>query len=334
MLGGVTTTGTSGSIGPIRLPEAGSKQSGYFTFGDELLGKYQWPYFAVVGREAGLSFLLTAGIHAAEYTGTLAALRLGQLLDPAHVKGTIVILPLLNRPGFFERSVYVNPEDGENLNRAFPGNPMGKWSERFAHHVLNNLVTHFDRAMDLHAGDMVEDLEPFLGFLKTGNAEIDKASQEMIEAYTGTRWVTHVVPGGERAGMLYGAAAQNGVPAILAESGGRGLPIQADVDRHVAGVLNIWRTLGLLTDQPPQPPSPKRSIAANNWLRSQHEGIFLCEVKPGDNVTKGQRLGQLVDLLGNPLETITAPETGVILFTVTSPAIKKDGLLLAVGVPD
>ena len=33
------------------------------------------------------------------------------------------------------------------------------------------------------------------------------------------------------------------------------------------------------------------------------------------------------------LATIQAPDAGVILFTVTSPAIKKEGLLLAVGVP-
>src|SRR5579859_615918 len=247
----------SAHIGPIPLPEPGNAASGSFTFDDPLLARYQWPYFAVVGREPGLKFLLTAGIHAAEYTGTLAALRLAKHLKPEHVKGTIVVIPLLNRPGFFERSVYVNPEDGENLNRAFPGRADGKWSERFAHHLLNDVVTSVDRAMDLHAGDMVEDLEPFLGYLQTGDAEIDAKSQQMIEAYTGTQWVTHVLPGGERAGMLYGAAAQNGVPAILAESGGRGLPLEADIDRHVQGVLNIWRTLGILADQPPQPSSPK-----------------------------------------------------------------------------
>src|SRR3984893_13486490 len=199
-------------IGPIELPEAGARQSGYFTFEDALLGKYQWPYFAVVGRAPGLSFLLTAGIHAAEYTGTLAALRLMGHLQPEHVRGTIVIIPLLNRPGFFERSVYVNPEDGQNLNRAFPGRADGTWSERFAHHLLNDIVVHVDRAMDLHAGDMIEDLEPFLGYLATGNADVDSKSREMIDAHGGARWVTCMMPSSERAGMLYGAAAQAGVP--------------------------------------------------------------------------------------------------------------------------
>ncbi|HEY1295042.1 MAG TPA: succinylglutamate desuccinylase/aspartoacylase family protein [Chloroflexota bacterium] len=322
------------SLGPIPLPEPGTKSSGYFTFDDELLGKYQWPYFAAVGREAGLTFLLTAGIHAAEYTGTLAAVRLGQALDAAHVKGAIVIIPLLNRPGFFERSIYVNPEDNQNLNRAFPGSATGTWSERFAHHLLNDVVVKVDRTMDLHAGDMIEGLEPFLGYYQTGNEAVDARSLEMIKAHGGMRWVTHVLPGGERAGMLYGAAAQNGVPAILAESGGCGLPIEQDVQRHVDGVLNIWRTLGLLNDVSAATVRPPRSIAANNWLRSEHEGIFLCRVSPGEMVERGQTLGEMVDLLGNHLATIQAPAAGVILFTVTSPAIKKDGLLLAVGVPD
>ena len=321
-------------LGPIPLPEPGRKHSGYFTFDDPLLGKYQWPYFGIVGREPGLTFLLTAGIHAAEYTGTLAALRLARQVRPEHVRGTIVIIPLLNRPGFFERSVYVNPEDGQNLNRAFPGKPDGIWSERFAHHLMKDVVLHVDRAMDLHAGDMVEDLEPFLGYLATGDAEVDRKSREMIDAYTGARWVTCVLPGGERAGMLYGAAAQHGVPAILAESGGRGLPLEPDIRRHVDGVLNIWRSLGLLTDQPPVRTPPPRMIARNEWLRSEHEGIFVCRVAPGDQVVEGQTLGELVDLLGNHLADVTAPGSGVILFTVTSPAIKQDGLLLAVGVPE
>jgi predicted deacylase len=322
------------SIGPITLPDAGSKQSGYFTFDDAQLGKYQWPYFAVVGREPGLSFLLTAGIHAAEYTGTLAALRLASHLQPEHVRGTIVIIPLLNRPGFFERSVYTNPEDGQNLNRAFPGRADGSWSERFAHHLLNNVVAHVDRAMDLHAGDMIEDLEPFLGYLATGNPEIDDKSRQMIDAYVGARWVISMFPGGERAGMLYGAAAQAGVPAILAESGGRGLALEPDIQRHVDGVLNIWRSLGLLTDAPPVAVTPPRMLARNEWLRSPHEGIFLCRVQPGDNVAEGQVLGEMVDLLGNRLADVKSPADGLILFTVTSPAIKKDGLLLAVGVPE
>jgi uncharacterized protein len=320
-------------LGPIEVPAAGSKKAGYFSFDDPLLGRYQWPYFAAVGAQEGPRFLLTAGIHAAEYTGTLAAIQLGRELSAEHVRGTIVILPLLNVPGFFERSVYVNPEDGKNLNRAFPGRADGTWSERFAYHLLHDVVLGFDHDMDLHAGDMIEDLEPFVGFFETGNAEVDRESRHIVDAYGGVRWATRAVERGDRAGMLYAAAARHGVPAMLAESGRNGIVEEAAIRRHVEGVRNVWRTVGVLADRPPLSVPPPHVLQRNEWLRSEYEGIFLCRVRPGEGVKTNQLLGEMVDLLGNPLAEVRSPDDGVILFTVTSPAIKKDGLLLAVGVP-
>src|SRR5712691_6157027 len=323
----------AGSIGPIPLPEKGSKASGYFTFDDAQLnlGKYEWPYFAAVGAEDGPTFLLTAGIHAAEYTGILAAIRLGHDLQPRDVKGTIVVIPLLNRPGFFERCIYVNPEDGENLNRIFPGRPDGSWSERFAHHLLNDIVVKCDYALDLHAGDMIEDLEPFVIFSQTGNTEVDARTRRMIDSY-GVRWATRSIPTGERPGMLYAAAAERGGAAMIAGSGRCGLVEEDAVQRNVDGVRNSWRTLGILTDAPASRVEPPRMLNRFEWLRSEHEGIFDCRVRVNDAVQMGQSLGQMIDLLGNPLAQVTSPADGVVLFTVTSPAIKQGGLLLGVGV--
>jgi predicted deacylase len=320
------------SLGPVPLPSAGHKTSGYFTFDDPQLGKYQWPYFAVVGAEPGKTFVLTAGIHAAEYTGILAALRLGRRLQPEHVHGTIVVIPLLNRPGFYERCIYVNPEDGDNLNRVFPGSPDGPWSERFAHHLLNDVVVRADYAMDLHAGDMIEDLEPFVIFSQTGNAEVDARTRRMVDSY-GVRWATCAVPTGERPGMLYAAAAERGIPALIAESGRCGLVEEDAIARHVDGVRNIWRTLGVLADAPPRPVEPPRVLQRFEWLRSEHEGIFDCQAHVNDAVEPGQVLGRMLDLVGEPLGEVRSPAAGVVLFTVTSPAIKRGGLLLGVGVP-
>ena len=109
-------------IGPIDIPEKGTRASGSFTFpGDAGLEKYRWPFISIAGAAAGPTVVITAGIHAAEYTGIEAAMRLGRALDPKRVRGTIVIIPLLNRPGFYERSIYTNPEDNDNLNRLFCG---------------------------------------------------------------------------------------------------------------------------------------------------------------------------------------------------------------------
>ena len=318
------------SIGPIALPGPGSRASGSFTFaGDDGLAKYRWPCFALRGPTAGPTVLLTGGVHAAEYTGIEAALRLGRSLDPRAVRGTLLVLPLLNRPGFFERSIYTNPEDGDNLNRVFPGNPAGTWSERFAHRLMTEIVRRCDHAIDLHAGDLVEDLVPFVIYRTTGDAALDERIRSMVDAY-GAPWAVSSSPTGERPGSLYAAAAAAGVASMLAESGGRGLLREADVERHVRGVTNVLRAIGALAGEP-EAIAPPHRLKSFDWLRSPVEGIFHPRVGVGQRVAAGEPLGDMVDLLGEPLETIAAPVGGIVLFILTSPAIKRDGLLLAIG---
>src|SRR5438094_4946652 len=312
------------------MPAAGERATGRFTFaGDAGLARYEWPYIAFAGASRGPTFLVTAGIHAAEYTGSEAAIRLGRSLDPREVRGTIVIIPLLNRPGFYERSIYVNPEDNDNLNRLFPGDAKGTWGQRFAHHLLTEIVVRFEHSIDLHAGDLIEELTPFVGYRETGDAARDAKIVAMANAY-GAEWAVKSAPTGERPGSLYAVAAISGVAAMLAESGGRGLLLEEDVTRHVRGVTNILRAIGILEGAPDKV-APPTVVGSFDWLRSPAEGMFHCGVRVGHRVRVGDIVGELTDLVGQPIATVRAPISGVVLFVVTSPAIKKDGLLLAIG---
>ena len=318
------------NIGPIPIPASGQRATGTFSFaGDDGLAKYRWPYIAIAGVMAGPTVLITAGIHAAEYTGIEAAIRLGRTIGPDTVRGTILIIPLLNRPGFYERSIYVNPEDNDNLNRLFPGKPDGTWGERFAHRMLTEIIVKCDNAIDLHAGDLIEDLVPFVIYRETGDASLDGRIEVMANAY-GARWAVKTAPTGERPGTLMAVAALNGVAALLAESGGRGQLIEEDVVRHVSGVTNILRTIGALSGRPEQVAAPT-VVKAFEWLRSPVEGIFHCHVRVEQVVEARELVGEMTDLVGDPVAALTAPVSGVVLFTVTSPAIKRGGLLLAIG---
>jgi predicted deacylase len=321
------------ALGPIPLPDAGERATGEFTFaGDAGLEKYRWPFVAIRGADEGPTVLVTAGIHAAEYTGIEAAIRLGRSLDPAQLRGTVVIMPLLNRPGFYERSIYVNPEDNDNLNRLFPGRADGTWGERFAHRLLTEIVVRCDAAIDLHAGDLIEELTPFVIYRETGDAGLDARIVKMANAY-GAKWAVKSAPTGERPGSLYAVACLNGVAAMVAESGGRGLLIEADVARHVRGVTNILRAIGVL-DGVPELVKPPTVVKSFDWLRAPVEGIFHPRVAVGHMVKRGEAVGEMVDLVGEKLADVAAPSSGVVLFIITSPAIKKDGLVLAVGALD
>ena len=129
-------------------------------------------------------------------------------------------------------------------------------------------------------------------------------------------------------GSTSAAAAVAGIPAVIAEAGGCGLLESAEVERHVSGLHNALRAVGMLPGEPDPPPPDQRLVERFVWLRSASGGWWQAEVGAGDEVAAGDRVGAILDEFGDELETITAPEPGVVLFLTTSPAVAEDGLLL------
>lgn len=76
---------------------------------------------------------------------------------------------------------------------------------------------------------------------------------------------------------------------------------------------------------------PPGGRASGTFTFDGDEGLERYAVRVEQAVAPGETVGEMVDLLGEPLGRIGAPVGGVVLFIVTSPAIKKDGLLLAIG---
>ena len=73
------------------------------------------------------------------------------------------------------------------------------------------------------------------------------------------------------------------------------------------------------------------TVAEEAVLRLRRSLYVVADVRAGDEVRGGQPLGRIVDLLGDPVETIEAPYDGVVVFRTTSAAVKPRGLLLALG---
>jgi uncharacterized protein len=67
------------------------------------------------------------------------------------------------------------------------------------------------------------------------------------------------------------------------------------------------------------------------WLNSPAEGMWYPSVAVGESVREGQVLGRIGDLFGDTLAEITAPHDGHVLFITSSPAMRAEGLILAVG---
>ncbi|MEF2879213.1 MAG: succinylglutamate desuccinylase/aspartoacylase family protein [Blautia sp.] len=81
---------------------------------------YKIPATFICGAKPGKTLLVTAGIHAGEYPGVAAVIRLAAQINPSQAEGNILLLPCVNTSGFWARTVAIIPEDGFNLNRHYP----------------------------------------------------------------------------------------------------------------------------------------------------------------------------------------------------------------------
>jgi predicted deacylase len=285
------------------------------------------PYFDIQGRGDGPRLTVVAGVHGTEYTSIAALREFVRDLDPDEVYGRLTVVPVVNVPAFWARSPFVVPVDGENLNRHFPGDAGGGFTDVLAHHVFTSFVLGADYLVDLHAGDLPEALEPFTIFEES---PVEAASLDLALAYGAGHMVRQAATARTVAGSTCAAAADAGIPAIVAESGQNGLVDRAAVDQHLRGLTNIARSVGVLAGDPSPMPEPHRHEGWH-WLRTDRAGWWQPSVATGEAVRAGAVLGTMSDVWGEVFAEVTAPEAGTPLFLTTSPAVPADGLLLGLA---
>jgi predicted deacylase len=297
-------------------------------FPHEHLAGLEHPAFEAHGTADGPRVALIGGIHGCEYSSSAAVARFMNELDADELSGSITAVPVVSIESFRQRSPFVVPVDGKNLNRCFPGSYDGTYTDVLARSIFDELIAPADVLIDLHGGDMVEALEPFTIYEAS---PVEERTHAMAVAF-GLPYVVREEPQpGGLSGMTSSAAAQAGIPAIIAEAGGRGQLEETAVTLLVDGVRNALRHLGMLPGSPRPARKEMRTVGRFIWLRCEQAGWWESAVEAGDEVAEGQPLGRVRTLLGDVVEEIQAPRAGVVLFLTTSPAVSADGLLLGLG---
>jgi predicted deacylase len=284
------------------------------------------PVVIVNGSRPGPRVSVTAGIHGAEYV-SIAALREVVLgLDPSAVAGSLVAVLTASPAAFAARSIYINPLDGLNLNRQFPGDRDGSPTQRLAHWLTTTVIAGSDVFVDMHCGDMNEALVSFTGIEETGDGSVDARSRELAEAY-GLRYLLI----GPSPGTTTTAAAAMGIPAVLAEVGGQGRWPRDDVALHAAGLRRVLRVAGLIDAAPDAPAHRTEILPTEAWMRATKTGYWHPAVAVGDRISAGTVVGEVQDAFGTVLERPAAPMDGVAIFLVTSLAMNAGDPLLALA---
>ncbi len=162
---------------------SGQKATGFIQVPAGVDAATDIPVIVINGNKPGPKLALVAGSHGTEYASIIALERLAQSVDPASLSGTVIIVPLINIASFRQKVPHLNPVDGKNMNRLYPGKPDGTQTERASWAIAKQVVEKSDYLIDLHGGDLDENLRRYSYWPKTGNATLDATSRAMVLAF-------------------------------------------------------------------------------------------------------------------------------------------------------
>lgn len=304
--------------------QPGQRVSGYLQLEG---GKFRLPVTIFHGERPGKTVLITAGIHAGEYVGIQAAMELAQKLKPEKVAGTVVIVKVVNRPAFEKRSGSMGLSDGKNLNREFPGSPDGTEMEQLARAVADNLHSIADYYIDLHSGDVFEQLTPYVYYAGKAKAQVVAESRKMAEQVD----VPYMVKSNVASGGAYNYAASLGIPSILIERGGMGRWSTEEVRSTRRDVRNILCYLGVYTGEMDKRTYYPLDVEDVRYQDASHNGCWYPFKSAGDMFCRGEVLGEVRDYEGKVIEISRAEYDGVVLYQTGALQVVADGPMIAYG---
>ncbi|MGD2200545.1 MAG: succinylglutamate desuccinylase/aspartoacylase family protein [Candidatus Bathyarchaeota archaeon] len=283
----------------------GEKAKGFVKVGEASTHEVRMPYVVVNGETEGPTLCVLGGTHPLEYASIRGVLRVVKAVEPGDLKGTLIVVPVVNTDGFNARAAFNNPIDYVNQNRVFPGDAEGTMSRRVAHTLFESFVSKADALIDSHGGDLTEDIFKFVIIGDSEDPETKKRMVDMASCYNALYIRTTDLKGSTKEALdVYG------IPCITPESGTPYPVREEEITFHYDGILNVMRYFGMLKGKPHM----KKGLTIDpeqERVYAERGGLWLQRVAAGEHVREGQVLGEVVDLFGETLQTVEAPFDGV-----------------------
>ncbi len=279
------------------------------------------PVEVIRGKEAGPTLFISSTIHGDEINGIEITRRL--LASPflKKIRGTLIVIPVVNIFGFNDRSRYL--PDRRDLNRCFPGLKNGSLTSQLAYKFMQEIVLKSDFGIDLHTGAFHRCNHPQV------RADIsDAATLDLAKAFG----APVLIGSNLRDGSLRAAVTQANIPMILFEAGEALRFDEANIKIGVEGILNVMQSIGMLAAKTLKIAPKKIFIArSSSWVRAPHSGIHVTKQELGKSVKKGEVLGEIANPFGDHKTLVKAHESGMIIGMSLLPLANKGDALFHIA---
>lgn len=200
-----------------------------------------------VKNGSGPTILFTGGVHGDEYEGPIAISRLARSLDPAAIQGRVIMIPALNIPAVMN-DTRLSPVDNRDMNRCFPGNPKGTFSEMLAHFVDEMLLPLVDISVDLHTAGHSGDSALSTNMHYVADADLRERTMAAAAAFGAPYNV--VFWGVDEGATLTSSVERRGILSLGTELGGWGRVNVEGVRIADRALTNILKHFGLMEGEP------------------------------------------------------------------------------------
>lgn len=303
-------------------------------FNDSLNNSTTLPIIIVKGKNNGKVLTITAGVHGSELSPIIATQELIREINPSQLRGTLIIIPITNIGAFYRYTPYKNPIDQKNINRIFPGKKNGTISEKIAHFIASKIIPLSDIFLDAHSGDLNEDLLPFVCYYENKKYPKQTKIAKELSEYCGFENVIsypYTLNDNEPAKYVFKQASQSGKIALSFESGKLGFVQQEAVERIKRGYFRILHKIGMYKYNDPKGDSEFQILKSPIYIKSNNRGILYTDLKAGDKVIKGQKLGHITNEFAKRIQVFNSPVTGIILYMLGVPATNINQTVFAIS---
>ncbi len=275
----------------------------------------------VHGRRPGPTLFVSAAVHGDEVIGVEIARRLLRAPQLDAIRGTLLVIPIVNAFGFLNHSRYL--PDRRDLNRSFPGSERGSLAGRLAHLFLNEVVRRSEFGIDLHSAAIHRMNMPQI---RVGPSS--ERTLRLAEAFG----APVVMVSKLRDGSLRKTAMAEGIDILLYEAG-EGLRFdEASARAGLAGILRVMHAMEMISSRGvARPKTPPLRSYSSQWVRAPEGGLLRSFKAAGDAVAEGELLGVVGDPFGEAETEIVSARAGVIVGRTNLPIVNEGDALFHIA---
>lgn len=273
----------------------------------------QLPVHVIRGRKEGPVVFISAAIHGDELNGIEIIRRLRKLDILKKIRGTLLLVPIVNVYGIMTLSRYL--PDRRDLNRSFPGSIKGSLASRVAKIFFDEIVKKCDLGIDLHTASIHKSNLPQV----RTNIE-NEYTFKLAKAFE----APVVLHSELRDGSLRAVAQEEGIPILLYEAGEALRFDEKSIRIGVHGIINVLRENGMLPKVVKKRGQKTPIITRNTqWIRSIESGMLRTIRALGDVVRKDEIVAFIDEPLGDKSFELKAPFDGVIIGKSEIPLVQE-----------